>query len=485
MIADYLLAPGEQRHNIDALAMQHLGYRKTATREVIGKGADQTTMDQVDVKIVSAYACEDADIALRLAGLLKQRLKEKGLLELLEKVEVPLIDVLCEMQINGICIDTEMLASMSASIAQVMEVKEAEIYQSAEREFNIQSPRQLGEILFDELGLPARKKTKTGFSTDEKTLLDLQSEHPLPGLVLEYRGLAKLRNTYVDKLPGWVNPASGRIHCSLHQTGTATGRLSSSEPNLQNIPIRTELGRSIRACFLPQQNDWLFLSADYSQIELRMLAHVSGDSNLLKAFNQEKDVHRFVAAQVFGLSEEEVNPDQRRQAKAVSFGIIYGQTGWGLARNLGISMAEADAFQKDYFERYPGVAACRDEIVEECRSRGYVSTILGRRRYLPEINSEDVQARKGAERAAINTVFQGSAADLIKVAMNNVFCELQSSDMRSLMLLQIHDELLFEVPPDELQVLSEMVLRVMEGAVELSVPLRVSIGFGPNWLEVK
>ncbi|MHC4917678.1 MAG: DNA polymerase I, partial [Planctomycetota bacterium] len=478
-------APGEQRHNIDALAMEHLGYRKTATAEVIGKGKDEVTMDLVPVETVSRYACEDADIALRLAGVLRRKLVEKGLLRLLEEVEVPLVEVLAEMQLAGIRVDTDMLAEMSASISQVLEVKEKEIYEAAGREFNIQSPKQLAEILFDELGLPARRKTKTGFSTDERALAELSSRHPLPRLILEFRGLAKLKNTYVDKLPGWVGPETGRIHCTLNQTGTATGRLSSSDPNLQNIPIRTELGRSVRACFVPGEPDWSFVSADYSQIELRMLAHYSGDEELLAAFREEKDIHRFVAAQVFGVSEEEVAADQRRQAKAVNFGIIYGQTGWGLAQNLGIDQETAREFQEEYFKRYPGVARCREEIVEKCRERGFVTTILDRRRYFPDIGAADVHARRGAERAAINTVFQGSAADLIKVAMNRVRAEMTSAGLSSRMLLQIHDELLFEAPPDEVKPLTAMVRRLMENAVELSVPIRVSVGAGPNWLEVK
>ena len=480
MLADYLLAPGEQRHNIDALAMEHLGYRKTATAEVIGKGKDEVTMDLVPVETVARYACEDADIALRLAGVLRRKLVEKGLLRLLEEVEVPLVEVLAAMQLAGIRVDTGMLEGMSTSISQVLVVKEKEIYEAAGREFNIQSPKQLAGILFEELGLPARKKTKTGFSTDERTLAELSPRHPLPRLVLEYRGLAKLKNTYVDKLPGWVNAETGRIHCTLNQTGTATGRLSSSDPNLQNIPIRTELGRSVRACFVPGEAGWSFVSADYSQIELRMLAHYSGDEELLAAFHGEKDIHRFVAGQVFGVSEAEVSDDQRRQAKAVNFGIIYGQTGWGLAQNLGIDQESAREFQEEYFKRYPGVARCREEIVEKCRERGFVTTILDRRRYFPDIKAADVHARRGAERAAINTVFQGSAADLIKVAMNRVRAEVTSAGLSSRMLLQIHDELLFEVKP-----LIAMVRRLMEGAVELRVPVKVSVGTGPNWLEVK
>ncbi len=485
MLADYLLAPGEQRHNIDALAMEHLGYRKTATSEVIGKGKDETTMDLVPVETVSRYACEDADIALRLAGCLRGKLVEKGLLRLLEEVEVPLVEVLADMQINGVAVDTPALAEMSTSLESVLAVKQGEIFEAAGHEFNIQSPKQLAQILFEELKLPARKKTKTGFSTDERTLADLAAKHPLPRLILEYRSLAKLKNTYVDKLPEWVNPATDRIHCSLNQTGTATGRLSSSEPNMQNIPIRTELGRSVRACFVPGEPGWAFVSADYSQIELRMLAHFSRDENLLAAFNEDKDVHRFVAAQVFGVSEAEVTSDQRRQAKAVNFGIIYGQSGWGLAQNLGIGQDQAREFQEEYFERYPGVAACREAIVEKCRERGFVTTILDRRRYFPDINAGDVHAKRGAERAAINTVFQGSAADLIKVAMNRIHVELAGGGLRARMLLQIHDELLFESPPEEVAELSKMVARLMEGAVQLSVPLRVSVGSGPNWLEVK
>ncbi|HOX06418.1 MAG TPA: DNA polymerase I [Planctomycetota bacterium] len=486
MLADYLLSPGKGLYNIDALALEHLGLRKIATEEVIGKGDGQTTMDLVPLETVAKYACEDADVALRLAHLLRGRLVERGLLRLLEEVEVPLIEVLASMQRTGIRLDVAALKTMSKDLDGVLAAKEAEIHEVAGREFNIQSPKQLAELLFDELKLPVSRKTRTGRSTDEAALEALAGLHALPKLVLEYRGLAKLKNTYVDKLPEWINPETGRIHCSLNQTGTSTGRLSSSEPNLQNIPVRTELGRSIRACFVPEPG-WLLVSADYSQIELRILAHYSQDEALLDAFRKDKDIHAFVAAQVNGVAEKDVTAEMRRQAKAVNFGLIYGQTGWGLSQHLGISQDEAQEFMKAYNARYPGVERCRQEILEKARKNGFVTTVLERRRYFPEINSQETAARHGAERAAVNAVFQGSAADLIKVAMNRIFKELEAGGgpLKSRLLLQIHDELLFEAPPEEVRELSARAEEIMESAVKLSVPLKVSVGSGPNWLEVK
>jgi DNA polymerase-1 len=486
MLADYLLSPGKGLYNLDALALEHLGIRKIATQEVIGKGEEQTTMDLVPVETVANYSCEDADVTLRLAHLLRGRLVERGLLRLLEEVEVPLIEVLASMQRTGIRLDVAALKTMSKDLDEVLAAKEAEIYEAAGREFNIQSPKQLAELLFDELKLPVSRKTRTGRSTDEAALEGLAGLHPLPKLVLEYRGLAKLKNTYVDKLPEWINPETGRIHCSLNQTGTATGRLSSSEPNLQNIPVRTELGRSIRACFVPEPG-WVMLSADYSQIELRILAHYSQDEALLAAFQEDKDIHAFVAAQVNGVPEKQVTAEMRRQAKAVNFGLIYGQTGWGLAQHLGITQEAAQEFMKAYNARYPGVERCRQEILEKARKSGFVTTVLERRRYFPEINSQEMVARHGAERAAVNAVFQGSAADIIKVAMNRIFKELKAGGgrLQARMLLQIHDELLFEAPPKEVRELSARAEEIMESAVKLSVPLKVSVGSGPNWLEVK
>ena len=487
MLADYLLSPGKGLYNLDALALEHLGFRKTATGEVIGKGAAQTTMDLVPVETVARYSCEDADVALRLTHLLRGKLVERGLLRLLEEVEVPLIEVLAAMQTAGIRVDVAALAVMSKDLESVLAAKEAEIHEAAGRSFNIQSPKQLAELLYDQLKLPVKRKTQTGRSTDEATLEEIAGLHPLPRLVVEYRGLAKLKNTYVDKLPEWINPATGRIHCSLNQTGTATGRLSSSEPNLQNIPVRTELGRSIRACFVPGESGCRLVSADYSQIELRILAHYSQDPEMLAAFHEDKDIHAFVAAQVHGIPEPQVTPEMRRQAKAVNFGLIYGQTGWGLAQHLGISQEAAQEFMKAYNARYPGVERCRQEILEKARKQGFVTTVLERRRYFPDINSQEAVARHAAERAAVNAVFQGSAADLIKVAMNRIFRELAAGGgaWQSRLLLQIHDELLFEAPRGEVKELSARVKDIMENAVKLSVPLKVTVGSGPNWLEVK
>jgi DNA polymerase-1 len=486
MVASYLLAPGTGGHGIDALALQHLGFRKVTTAEIIGSGKKQTTMDKVPVSKVGPYACEDADVAWRLFRILEQELRKRKLDGLYRKLELPLVEVLAEMEWNGIAVDREALSGLSRSIGQVLEIDEKAIYEAAGREFNIGSPKQLNEILYKELKLPVLKKTPTGApSTDSDVLARLAPRHPLPELILRYRELAKLKSTYADSLPGFVNPETGRIHASFNQTVTATGRLSSSDPNLQNIPVRGEQGRAIRQCFVPGEAGWRFLSADYSQIELRLLAQLSGDRRLVEAFRRGADIHAAVAAELEDVPIGEVTPEQRRRAKTVNFGLMYGQGAQHLARSTGMTVEEAGEFISRYFRRFEGVKRLRERVIGRAREEGRVETILGRVRYVPEINSDDVAARRGAERQAFNTAVQGSAADLIKKAMIDIHRDLGERGLRSRMLLQIHDELLFEAPPDEMEKLRELVVGRMQGAMELKVPLVVDTGVGDNWLDVK
>jgi len=486
MVASYLLDAGSRSHGIDALALQHLGFRKIATTEVIGKGRDQTTMDLVPVEKVARYACEDADITWRLAGVLQKGLKDKGLEELYRELELPLVDVLAEIEWNGIAVDGEALAGLSAGMADGLAIEERAIHELAGEEFVIASPKQLNAILYEKLGLPILKKTPKGApSTDADVLRRLGEEHKLPKAVMRYRELAKLKSTYADSLPGHVNPETGRIHASLHQTVTATGRLSSSDPNLQNIPIRSESGRAIRQCFVSGQEGWKLLSADYSQVELRLLAHLSGDERLVKAFRDGRDIHSAVAAEMGGVEIDAVTSDMRRRAKTVNFGLMYGQGAQHLARSTGMTVKEADEFISEYFRRFAGVTKFRAQVLADAREQGQVVTMLGRVRYIPDINSDDVAARRGAERMAFNTVIQGSAADLMKRAMIDVHRDMHSSGMRSKMVLQIHDELLFDGPGDEVPALRGLVEKRMAAAFKLKVPLVVDSGVGDNWLDLE
>ena len=486
MVASYLLDPGSRSHGIDALAMQHLGFRKIATAEVIGKGKSQTTMDRVPVATVAPYACEDADIAWRLYKVLEGRVRDAGLEKLYRDIELPLVDVLAEIEWNGIAVDRAALGGLSAGMESMLQIEQAEIYEAAGEEFKIKSTKELSRILYEKLGLPILKKTPKGApSTDSDVLLRLAGKHELPKAILRYRELSKLKSTYADALPDHVNPRTGRIHASLNQTVTATGRLSSSDPNLQNIPVRKEQGRAIRQCFIPGERGWKLLSADYSQIELRLLAHLSGDERLVDAFRAGRDIHAAVAAELGGLEIGEVTSDERRRAKTVNFGLMYGQGSGALADSTGMTVEEARDFISGYFRRFEGVRRLREEVLEGARRDGKVTTMLGRVRFLPEINSDDIAARRGAERMAFNTVIQGSAADLIKRAMIDIHREMRAGRMRSRMILQIHDELLFEAPPEELGALEKLVKARMSGALELSVPLVVDTGTGDNWLDVK
>ncbi len=505
MVADYLLHAGERSHGMDELSRRYLNHQVIPITDLIGKKnrkTPQLSMDQVPTERVAVYSGEDADVAWRLCELLEKQLDQPeaqargSLRKLYEEVEVPLIEVLAELEYNGIRLDIPLLRRLSAEMGKQLTTIETEIYELAGHAFNIGSLVQLRKVLFEELKLPVQGRTGiTGAaSTDQETLEKLAAlDHPgaaLPRKILQHRRIAKLKSTYVDALPEMVNPATGRIHTAFNQTVAATGRLSSSDPNLQNIPVRRDEGQQIRQAFLPAEG-WLLLTADYSQIELRLLAHFCGDPVLRRAFAEERDIHTAVAAQIFGVPENAVNADQRRMAKTVNFGVIYGMSPMGLAQRLEMSRDEAAKFIASYFARYPKVQEYQDRLLKDCRKNGYVSTILGRRRHFDRdaIRANSTyQQRNTAEREAINMEVQGSAADVIKLAMLNVSRRLQREKRQSRLLLQIHDELVFETPPDELPALAELVREEMTTPVErtlgLEVPLRVDVASGPNWLDV-
>lgn len=485
MIASYLLNPVKRNHNLDDIAFEYLSYKTIAISELIGSGKEQITMDRVAVDKVCQYACQDADVAYRLATIMEPLLKKEGLWHLFQNIEIPLIYVLAEMEWNGISLETHVLKEMSCWLTTKLQQLEKEIYTSAGHEFNIDSPRQLSEILFEKLELPRLRKTKTGSSTDANVLSTLAWRHALPKLVLEYRQLTKLKNTYVDALPDMINPGTGRVHTSFNQTVTATGRLSSSEPNLQNIPIRTDIGREIRRAFVPSEKDTIFLSADYSQIELRILAHFSEDAALITAFQQDKDIHSVVASAIYNVPIESVTSEMRRNAKAVNFGIIYGLSEFGLSRDTGLTLEESREFINAYFNLYHGVKKYRDRVIEEAKSCGYVQTLFNRKRSVSDIRSEDKKRRNLAERIAVNTIIQGTAADLIKVAMNNIHAKLKKGEYGAKMILQIHDELLFEVKGNKLASTRSMIQEEMSHAVTLNVPVKINIKTGKNWMETE
>ena len=487
MVADYLLAPGERNHSLDDLAKRYLNHETVKIRELIGTGKSQIRMDQVPVEKVTAYAGEDADVALRLAAILAERLRGQGLERLFFELEMPLMAVLAEMEFHGIRIDVAHLQQLSRQYGDRIERVKELIVDLAGVSFNLDSPRQLAQVLFDQLKLPIRKKTKTGSSTDADVLTELAPLHPLPARIIEYRQLAKLKSTYIDALPSMVHAGSGRVHTSFKQDVAATGRLSSADPNLQNIPVRSADGREIRAAFVPGHPGWQLLCADYSQIELRVLAHCSGDETLRLAFENDRDIHAQVASQVNQVPLSEVTPDMRRAAKAIHFGIIYGQSAFGLARSLGIGKPEATAFIEAYFAQYPQVREFMVRTLAQCRRDGYVSTLLGRRRSIRgirELAAQDaIFQRNLPERIAINTVIQGSAADLIKLAMIQVYRRMQRERLESHLLLQIHDELVLEAPPGELGPLSNLVAEEMSSVCDLSVPLKVDLKAGTNWAQ--
>ena len=484
MIAHYLLQP-ELRHNMDYMAEVYLGYKTIHIDELIGpKGKGQKSMRDLDPKEVYEYAAEDADVTLKLKNILEPKLKEAGVWQLFTEVEMPLVQVLADMEVGGVRIDTGALKETSAMLTERMNAIEKEIYQLAGEEFNIASPKQVGEILFGKMKIVEKpKKTKTGqYVTSEEVLQQLKGKSEIVGKILEHRGLKKLLGTYVDALPKLINPRTGHIHTSFNQTVTATGRLSSSDPNLQNIPVRGEDGKEIRKAFVPEEG-CLFFSADYSQIELRVMAHLSGDENMQEAFREGYDIHAATAAKIYHETMDSVTRDQRTKAKRANFGIIYGITVFGLAERLDISRAEATQLIDGYFATFPKVADYMEQAKETARKLGYAETLLHRRRYLPDITSHNATVRGFAERNAINAPIQGTAADIIKIAMVRIHRRFRDEHLRSKMILQVHDELNFSVYPDEKETVERIVLEEMQAAYPLSVPLVADCGWGQNWLE--
>ena len=484
MIASYLLNPSGMSHGLDDLAFEYLDHKMTSIDELLGSGKKKVTMDKVDVEKVSMYSCEDSDVTLRLKNVFEKEIFKKELESLFNGIELPLIDVLGMIEKNGVKIDVDFLKETSFSMEKELSLLIKDIYRIAGEEFNINSPKQLSRILFEKLGLPILKKTKTGASTDVEVLERLSSLHPLAKELLRYRELSKLKSTYVDALPELINKKTGRLHASFNQAVTATGRLSSSNPNLQNIPVKTEEGKRIRKAFIGEAGN-LILAADYSQIELRILAHLSKDPELVSAFENNRDVHTHTASLIFGVNESEVTHEMRASAKTVNFGIIYGISAFGLSKGLNIDPASAQQFIDSYFERYPAVKVYMEDKIEEARSAGYVTTLFNRRRYIPEIKTGGMREQQQAERIAINTPVQGSAADLIKIAMINIYRRMGKENLKSLMTLQVHDELVFEVPKNELDRMKTLVKEEMEGAVKLAVPIKVSVQYGKNWLEME
>jgi DNA polymerase-1 len=493
MVANYLLDAGGRSHNLDDLAKRYLNHTTIKITDLIGKGKQQKRMDEVPVAQVANYAAEDADVPLRIQPLLAARLAELGLSRLNETVEVPLINVLADMEYVGVRVDPARCAELSARYGERLDALEREIEELAGHPLNIASPKQLAQVLYQELGLPILKKTKTGASTDADVLERLAESHALPAKIVEYRQYAKLKNTYVDALPAMIYSPTGRVHCSFNQVVAATGRLSSSDPNLQNIPIRTDEGREIRSAFIAGEPGWKLLAADYSQIELRILAHFSEDEALCAAFARDEDIHALVASQVFGVPLDQVTSSQRRSAKAVNFGVIYGQSSFGLAKALGIAQEEAAAFIDQYFTRYRGVSQFMLHTLAACGQQGYVSTILGRRRAIEGVRpmeklslTSDQPSRISLnlpERTAVNTVIQGSAADLIKLAMIAIDRRLVEEHLAARLILQIHDELVFEAPATEIDRLARLVDDTMRSVLDLRVPLKVDVKWGDNWAE--
>jgi len=485
MLASYVLNP-EEKHNLDDLSARYLGYQTTTFDELVGTGKAKLHIFDVDPQKLSNYACQDADLALQLENMFRKKLEgEKELLWICEKIEFPLVSVLAAMEYAGVSIDSAHLAQASVTAQKELELLTEKIFGAAGSTFNIDSPKQLSHILFNVLGLPTRKATKTGFSTNVEVLEELAGQHPIASDLLEYRSLQKLKGTYIDALPRMVNPVTGRVHTSFNQFITATGRLSSSNPNLQNIPVRTPLGKEIRRAFIPSTPEKWLLSADYSQIELRIAAEISGDPQLIEAFRNREDIHTATARVIFGL--DDITGDMRRKAKEVNFGVLYGIMPFGLAKRLTITQKEAKIIIDTYKAKYPGLFKALLTIIEMGKQSGYVSTLLGRRRYIADLNSRNTNVQKAAERAAMNTPIQGTAADIIKCAMNLCSVRMLEQQMRSVMLLQVHDELLFETTDAEKEPLSRLVEQAMiDAAVTCGlrhVPVEVDIGVGKNWLE--
>lgn len=482
MIASYLLNPSKRNHNLEMLALEHLDYRKTSYKEVAGEGAKEINFSKVAIKEACDYSCGDADVTLKLTNRLAEGLKRDDLYTLYTTVELPLIKILAEIEMNGVKIDADFLNTMSKDLDAKLSILIDKIYSAAGEEFNINSSKQLAEILFNKIGLKPVKRTKTGYSTNVDVLEQLADKHELPAQLLEYRQLNKLKSTYIDALPELINHETGRIHTSFNQTITATGRLSSSNPNLQNIPIRTELGSKIRKAFIADPG-YKILSADYSQIELRILAHMSDDDVLIESFHKGEDIHRRTASEVMGIFPEMVTPDMRRIAKSVNFGIIYGISAYGLSRDLGISRGDAGTYIDNYFARYTKVRRFIDKAISDAYDRGFVTTLFNRRRYLPDLQSKSRQVKEFAERTAVNTPIQGTAADIIKIAMINISDAFKKERLKSKMVLQVHDELVFEVLESEEEMVKEIVKKGMEGVINLKVPILVDISAGSNWNE--
>jgi len=482
IVASYLLSPNDRRHNMDDLAEKYLNYRTITFKELVGAGKSAIPVEEVPLDRISEYAIEDADITYRLYNIFKRKIDDEDLLKLFNEIEMPLVPVLADMERAGVKIDIAYFKKLEVKNRDLLKQVEERIYADAGQAFNINSTRELSHVLFDTLRLKPQRKTKTGLSTDIRVLESLQGSHPIIDHLISYRSLSKLKNTYIDALPKLVSPKTGRIHTSFNQTVVATGRLSSSDPNLQNIPVRDEMGKGIRRGFVPEKGHVL-LSADYSQIELRVAAHLSGDANMIRAFNDGIDIHAMTASSVFGVPIGEVTPDMRRQAKVINFATIYGVSPFGLSQQAEIGMKEAAEFIRIYFETYPGFKKFIDETIEFARANGYVKTLLGRKRAIDEIDSDTSFRREGAERVAINTPIQGTSADMIKIAMINISDDIKMKKMKTRMIMQVHDELVFEVPEDELDAAKKMVVDRMEHALDLAVPVKVDVGVGKNWEE--
>lgn len=482
MIASYLINPSELRHNMDDLAEKYLNYKTITFKELVGTGKNAIALTDLPMDKLAEYAIEDADITMRLYNIFAPMLKENGLEKLFNEIELPLINVLAEMEIAGVKIDTLHFDVMKKNTLAMLNDIEKNIYREADQEFNINSTKELSAILFDKLGLRTVKKTKTGFSTDIKVLETLQGTHPIIDYLISYRTLNKLQNTYIESLPKLISKKTGRIHTSFNQTVAATGRLSSSDPNLQNIPARDDYGKKIRTGFVPEKGS-IIMSADYSQIELRLAAHFSNDENMLLAFSKGIDIHNMTASSVFGVPIDEIKSDMRRKAKIINFATIYGVSPYGLSQQAEISIKDAAIFIEKYFQTYPGFKDYIDRTISFAKKHGYVETLCGRRRPVPEINSTTSFMREGAERAAINMPIQGTSADMIKIAMINIQNDLADKKMKSKMIIQVHDELVFEAKKDELESLKSIVTDRMEKALELNVPVVVDIGLGENWGE--
>ncbi|MBC8190974.1 MAG: DNA polymerase I [Candidatus Marinimicrobia bacterium] len=482
-IAGYLVNPGGRGYGMNDLSVQHLGIDPIHIEELIGKGKDQITMDLVTLDVISEYAAEDADISYQLYEILSEKIETDKLTSVLNDIDLPLIPVLMDMEREGTFVDAKILNEMSVSLRQELVRLEKAIFQEAGEEFNVASPRQVAEILFEKKGIKPIRKTKTGYSTDVNVLQILAKEHAIPRYMLDYRQVAKLKSTYTDTLPLLIHEKTGRIHSNFNQTIAATGRLSSTNPNFQNIPVRTELGRDIRKAFRPQSSGWKIIAADYSQIELRLMAQYSKDERLIQAFKNGEDIHTATAAHVFGTNLFGVSDDQRRRAKVVNFGIMYGAGPFRMSNELEISRGEAAELITNYFNTYPGIRNYLDETIEFARENKFVQTLFGRRRPVPDIDASNRMSREGAERIATNMPIQGTAADIIKLAMIQVHKRIKAEGLKTKMILQVHDELVFEVPEDEIEALTPLARETMERTVDLDIPLTVDIGIGDNWLE--